>query len=59
MKDTKDNFRNNPQVRIINPTKQELGKVSKKIVEDLVEIIKTRTGLNQFLNTGSALQSVV
>ena len=56
LKDTKENFRNNPEVRIINPTKQELGKVSKKIVEQIVEHIKRVTGLNLFLNTGSALQ---
>ena len=56
LKDTKENFRNNPQTRIINPNKQELGKVSKKVLDEIVEYIKKVTGLNQFLNTGSALQ---
>ena len=56
LKDHKENFRNNPQTRIINPNKQELGKVSKQVVEKLVEHIKKVTDLKQFLNTGSALQ---
>ena len=33
LKDHKQNFRNNPKCRVINPTKQELGKVSKQILE--------------------------
>ena len=31
LKDHKDNFQNNPTCRLINPTKPELGKVSKQI----------------------------
>ena len=31
LKDHKDNFANNPLVRLINPAKNELGKISKVI----------------------------
>ena len=30
LKDHKDNFQNNPQVRLIDPMKSEVGKISKK-----------------------------
>ena len=32
LKDHKDNFANNPEVRLLNPTKPELGRVSKQIL---------------------------
>ena len=56
LKDHKPNFRNNPEVRVINPAKQELGKVSKVFLEQIVEIVKKETGLNQWKNTASVLQ---
>ena len=33
LKDHKPNFRNNPTCRLINPTKPEIGKISKQILE--------------------------
>ena len=56
LKDHKPNFRNNPQCRIINPTKQELGKVSKQILEKVVERIREISNLNHWKNTISVLQ---
>ena len=35
LKDHKDNFRSNPTCRLINPLKNELGKVSKQLVEKI------------------------
>ena len=35
LKDRKDNFRSNPTCRLINPSKNELGKVSKQLVEKI------------------------
>ena len=32
LKDHKDSFRNNPKCRLINPSKSEIGKISKKIL---------------------------
>ena len=45
VKDHKDDFRNNPKCRLINPTKPELGIVSKKILRAKIEIIKAKSGL--------------
>ena len=56
LKDGKDDFRENPTIRLINPTKPELGRVSKKLVEDLVTEIKEKTKLCQWKNTLSCLQ---
>ena len=56
LKDHKQNFRNNPQCRIINPTKQELGKASKQILEKVVEKIRKVSNLNHWKNTTSVLQ---
>ena len=54
IKDHKENFENNPKCRLINPTKQELGKVSKKILEKINSRIKEITKLEQWKNTGEA-----
>ena len=53
-KNHKDNFINNPKCRLINPTKQELGKVSKKILEAINARVKELTKLEQWKNTGDA-----
>ena len=46
LKDHKDNFRSNPTYRLINPSKNALGKVSKKLVENIncsnIEKLKLR-----------------
>jgi len=55
LKDTKENFQNNPKCRLINPTKTELGRISKMKIENIVKIVKEKTGLNQFKNTQSAI----
>ena len=33
LKDQKTNFLNNPKVRLLNPTKNELGRISKSILD--------------------------
>ena len=35
LKDHKDNFRSNPTCRLVNPSKNEFGKVSKQLVEKI------------------------
>ena len=56
LKDGKDDFRDNPTLRLLNPTKPELGRVSKQLVENLVAQIKEITKLCQWKNTLSCLQ---
>ena len=56
MKDHKDNFKNNPKCRLINPTKSELGKVSKQILTKVVTALRMKTRLNSWKNTESVIK---
>ena len=51
LKDHKDNFRNNPKCRLINPTKPETGKIAKCKLEQITKIVKEKSGLTQWKNT--------
>ena len=55
LKDHKDNFHDNPKCRLINPTKSELGKVSKQKVERMAAEVKAKTGLMQWKNTAAVI----
>ena len=55
LKDHKDNFHNNPKCRLINPTKSELGRISKQKVEKIVMEVKAKTGLTQWKNTAAVI----
>ena len=55
LKDHKNNFHEKPQVRTLNPTKPELGRVSKKVLDAKINVIRKKTKLNQWQNTNSAL----
>ena len=46
VKDHKDNFQNNPKSRLLNPTRPEIGKVSKQILESVIAVIKKKSKLN-------------
>ena len=56
MKDHKDNFQNNPQVRLLNPTKCEIGKISKKILERIVRQLRKKLKLKQWQNTDAVIE---
>ena len=56
MKDHKDNFMNNPKCRLINPTKSELGKVSKQILTKIVTALRMKTKMNSWKNTHSVIE---
>ena len=47
IKDHKEDFRNNTTCRLINPSKPDIGKVSKKILEPALFVIKQQTQLKQ------------
>ena len=51
VKDHKENFQNNPSCRLINPSKPEIGRIAKKILEKCNSTIRKRTGLKQWKNT--------
>ena len=56
MKDHKEDFESNPKFRLINPCKTNLGRVSKCILQDHIETIKAKTGLNLMKNTAGVLK---
>ena len=52
IKDQKENFDNHPTVRLINPAKNELGRISKLILGKINKKISQKFELNQRKNTG-------
>ena len=56
LKDHKDNFLNNPKVRLINPTKGEVGKISKLILDKIITTVRNKSGLNQWKSTADVIQ---
>ena len=55
LKDHKDNFYNNPSSHLINSTKNELGKISKKIIEQINQDMLKKTDVNQRKNTRNVI----
>ena len=56
LKDHKENFKNNPTCRLINPAKSEMGLVSKEILERIITEMRSTTLLNQWKNTSSVMK---
>ena len=42
LKDHKQNFTNKPTCRLINPTKSEIGKISKKILDNINQLVRKK-----------------
>ena len=55
LKDHKPNFQNDPKCRLINPAKNELGKVSQQLLKNLVSQLTTNTNLNLWKNTSAVI----
>ena len=55
IKDHKDDFVNNTKCRLINPTKPEIGRISKKILENVISVVKKKSKLMQWKNTDEVL----
>ena len=55
LKDHKENFDSNPTVRLINPAKNELGRISKAILDTTNKNIREAVGLNQWGNTDTVI----
>ena len=56
IKDHKENFPNKISCRLINPSKSEIGKISKHILDDINNKIKTIESVNQWKNTTDVLK---
>ena len=55
LKDHKENFQNNSTIRLINPTKNELWKISKVILDKVNINIRENLQLNQWKNTSTVI----
>lgn len=55
LKDHKSNFKSSTPCRLINPSKSEMGKVSKHYLEEINKNIARTSNLNQWKNTSSVL----
>ena len=51
LKDHKPNFQNNPTVRLLNPARNELGRISKTILDRINVNVRNSLHLNQWKNT--------
>ena len=56
LKDHKDNFQNNPTCRLINPTKREMGLISKQILERVNIKIRNTLKVHQWRNTSAVIE---
>ena len=55
LKDHKENFANQPKTRLINPAKNEVGRISKVILDNINKELRSKLNLNQWKNTSSAI----
>ena len=56
LKDHKPNFGNEPTCRLINPTKSEIGRISKTILDRINSEITRTSKFNQWKNTASVIK---
>ncbi len=55
LKDHKENFRNNPTCRLINPSKSEIGIISKRILDRINTDVLKETKANQWKNSTTVI----
>ena len=55
LKDHKENYSNNPTVRLLNPAKNELGHISKAFLDTTNKNIREAISLNQWRNTDKVI----
>ena len=56
LKDHKHNFENHPKVRLLNPAKNELGRISKTILEKINSNLRAVLKLNQWKDTSNVIE---
>ena len=56
LEDHKENFLNNPTVRLINPAENESGRNSKAIFDNIDKPLCTSLNINQWKNTASVIE---
>ena len=55
LKDHKENFSNSTKCRLVNPSKSEVGLISKKYLSNIMSEVKEKTGVNQWRNTSTVI----
>ena len=56
LKDHKPNFKDNPKVRLINPTKNEIGRISKNILDKVNHQLRDSLRINQWKDTSEVIE---
>ena len=56
LKDHKENFQNNPTVRLINPAKNDIGRISKVILDKINSSLIKQLKVNQWKNTQNVIE---
>ena len=56
IKDHKRDFKTNPECRLINPAKTQIGRVSKIIVEDICAPLRLALNINQWQSTKDCIK---
>ena len=56
LKDHKEHFMNKPTVRLINPAKNEIGRISKGILDEINTKLRTILKVNQWKNTTEVIK---
>ena len=55
IKDHKEDFRINPKLRLLNPTKSESGVVSQHILQQINKEVRTKLKFNQWQNSSEVI----
>ena len=56
IKDHKNNFKSNPECRLINPAKTQIGRISKIIVQEICESLRLALNINQWRSTNDCIK---
>ena len=56
LKDHKENFKSNTKCRLINPSKSEVGLVSKTYLNDIKAKVSKNSGVNQWRSTSTIIE---
>ena len=51
LKDHKEDYRTNPKYHLLNPTKSQLGKISKQILQKINKTLRSKLNLNHWQNS--------
>ena len=51
LKDLREDYRTNPKYCLLNPTKSQLGKISKPILQKINKTLRSKLNLNQWQNS--------